>query len=211
MLFFFTPYSFSKDLGKAYNDYVKLVPSPDDWICMVDADCLFLQPDFGHHIQEIIDLHVDVGLFTCYTNRVGNTIQCYNNTISEEPNILAHRKIAIKLAKEKRHKIKEIQAPISGHLMLFKKSTWESIGGFPEERGILSVDNTFSNRMKRHNYKIMLMEGVYLFHFYRMDRSIYDKSHLIDKVEGEEKTNDGSYIQIVVTPNNKRKRVRRFI
>ncbi len=137
-----------------------------------------LTPDFGHQMQEIITLHPHVGLFTCLVNRVGTLKQCYQDIISEDPNILSHRKIALQLSKEKRHIVKEIPNPISGHLMLFKKATWESIGGFPEDRGILSVDNTFSNRMARHGYKIMVMEGIYCFHFYRLDTGRHDKSHL---------------------------------
>ena len=62
--------------------------------------------------------------------------------------------------------------------MLIKKSTWDSIGGAPEGRGILAVDNTISNRVVRKGFKILLMEGVYLFHFYRMDIGVHDKSHL---------------------------------
>lgn len=183
MVYFFTPYSFNHDIGKAYNDYVKLVPNSDDWICLVDGDLMFLQSDFGHQLQEIIDLHGnDVGLFTCLVNRVGTLKQCYQDRISEDPNIISHRKIAIQLAKEKRTSIKYIPNPISGHLMLFKKSTWESIGGFPEERGILSVDNTFSNRMVRNGLKLAVMEGVYCFHYYRLMEGRTDKSHLQKKV-----------------------------
>ena len=63
--------------------------------------------------------------------------------------------------------------------MLFKKETWESVGGFPEERGILSVDNTFSNRMNRHGYKIAVMEGLYVLHYYRLAEGRRNKSHLL--------------------------------
>lgn len=179
-LHFFTPYSFNKDIGKAYNDACKLVTDSEDWICLTDGDVMFLTSDFGHQIKEIIDLHgKDVGLFTCLVNRVGTLAQCYNNTISEEPNILEHRKIALRLSKEQRHQVKEIPNPISGHLMLFKKATWEAINGFPEERGILSVDNTFSNRMVKNGYKIMVMEGLYCFHYYRLLEGRLNKSHLL--------------------------------
>ena len=180
MIWFGTPYSLNKDIGKAYNDFIKLIPNSEDWICLTDGDLLFLKSDFGHHMQEVIDLYGnDIGLFTCLVNRVGTLAQCYQNTISEDPDILNHRKIALELSQTKRHIIKEIPNPISGHLMLFKKSTWESIGGFPEERGILAVDNTFSNRMARNGYKIAVMEGLYCFHYYRMLEGRRDKSHLL--------------------------------
>lgn len=175
---FGTPYSWNHDIGQAYNNFVKMIPDSEDWVCLIDGDFMFLTSDFGHQIKEVIDLHPHVGLFTCLVNRVGTLKQCYQDTISEDPNILSHRKIALQLSKEKRHIVKEIPNPISGHLMLFKKATWESIGGFPEERGILSVDNTFSNRMARHGYKIMVMEGVYGFHYYRLLEGRFNKDHL---------------------------------
>src|ERR1035437_1519813 len=102
MLHFISPYSHSRDLGNAYNESVKIIPNSEDWICLIDADCMFLVPDFGHQIQEIIDLYGNTaGLFSCVVNRVGNLKQCYNNTISEDPNILNHRKIALQLSQEK--------------------------------------------------------------------------------------------------------------
>lgn len=179
MVYFFVPYSWNHDIGQAYNDYVKLVPSSEDWVCVMDGDLMTLTSDFGHQIKEIITLHEnDVGLFTCLVNRVGTLAQCYQDIISEDGDIRNHRKIAIQLAKEKRHEIKYIPNPISGHLMLFKKSTWESIGGFPERGKILSVDNTFSNRMVRNGFKIAVMEGVYCFHYYRLLEGRFNKSHL---------------------------------
>ena len=179
MIYFFTPYAQDKDLGRAYNDYVKLILNLNDWVCFIDGDFAMLTPDFGHQLQEIINSYPSIGLFTCYVNRVGNLKQCYRGQLSEDPNILNHRKIALALSRgENRTKIKEISNPISGHLMLFKKETWQTVGGFPEGRGILSVDNTFSNRIAKKGFKIAIMEGVYCFHFYRMDTGRSDRSHL---------------------------------
>jgi GT2 family glycosyltransferase len=178
MIHYLTPYSLEKDLGKAYNQAASLITNQEDWLCLLDADTAFLSPDFGHQIQEIISLNPDVGLLTCVTNRIGNLDQAYNGIISEETDILKHRQIALDLAKSKRHRVKKIPNPISGHLMLLKKATWDIIGGAPEGRGILSIDNTISNRVVRNGFDILLMEGVYLFHFYRLDTGRHNKSHL---------------------------------
>lgn len=175
---FLSPYSLDKDIGKAYNDSVRNIPSPEDWICLIDLDVMVLSHGIGHHLQEVINLYPNTGLFTCRTNRVGQVRQCLHNTISDDPNVLNHRQIALQLSQERRLDVTPINNPISGHLMLFKKATWESVGGFPEERGILSVDNTFSNRIVRKGYNILMMEGVYVFHFYRFDTGILNKDHL---------------------------------
>lgn len=179
MVYYFTPYSINKDLGRAYNQYVDIVPNDDDWICLVDADSCFLTPDFGHTIQDIIDKYPDTGLFTTYTNRVGNLEQCYQNYISPDPNVLNHRKIAQDLVVKNKDKVKEINKIISGMIMIFKKSTWKEVGKFPEDKGILAIDNRFSKRILLSGKKIRLIESIYLFHFYRMDTGIKNKKHLL--------------------------------
>lgn len=178
MIHFSSPYSLSKDLGKAYNDFMKLIPD-DDWACFTDLDTCFLTSDIGTQLQEIIDMYPDAGLFTCVTNRVGQKEQCYNRTISEDPNILNHRQIALQLQKDKRHQVRELKIVISGHLMLIKKSIWKEVGMFPEGQGLLAIDNKFSWKILRARKHILLMEGVYLFHYYRMLEGKGDKSHLL--------------------------------
>lgn len=178
MIHYSSPFSLEKDLGKAYNQAISLIPD-NDWICFTDGDTLFLTSDYGKQLQEIVDLHPNTGLFTCITNRVGQKQQCYNNTISEDPNILNHRRIALQIQREKRHQVKPLNIVISGHLMLIKKSVWKEVGGFPEGTGLLAVDNKFSSRILRAHKQILLMEGVYLFHYYRLLEGSHDKSHLL--------------------------------
>jgi len=177
VIYYFNPYSTDKDLGKAYNDYMALLPNQDDWACLTDGDTMFLMPDYGHQIQQIIDLHPDTGLFTCLTNRVGCLEQCYNRHISNERDILKHKRIASDCYARK-HQVKQLHGIISGHCMIVQKKTWEEVGKFPEGIGILSVDNGFSQKILDHKKKILLMEGVYLLHYYRMETGINDKRHI---------------------------------
>jgi GT2 family glycosyltransferase len=177
-IYYFTPYSLEKNLGKAYNDYMKLVPSSDDWVALVDADIMFLRPDFGHQIAEIVSKYPDAGMFTCYTNRVGNARQRYPG-MWNVADMLKHRKVATDLQKNRRCNIQEILPPISGHLMVFRKSTWEMSGGFTEDKKILGVDNNFSNRVHSMGKKIYIMCGVYMLHYYRMAEGRAYKNHLL--------------------------------
>ena len=177
MIYYFTPYSLEKNIGKSYNNYCNLVPNDSDWICLVDADVMFLTHNFGHQLNDIIEKYPNVGLFTCYTNRIGNSLQLYNNEFSKNPNILYHREIAKKLQKENYFKLKPLHQFISGHLMMFKKQTWLDVNKFDEE-GMLTIDNKFSYRVKKNGKQIMLMEGVYVFHYYRMEEGKKYKEHL---------------------------------
>lgn len=178
MIHFFNPYSFEGDIGKAYNYYASIVPNPEDWICFTDGDTSWLRPDYGHHIKQIVDQNPEAGMFTCLTNRVGCIQQCYGNRISPELNMMKHIRIANDVAAGQKLKVKPLNFIISGHCMIFKKSTWERVGGFAENIGILSVDNIFSQKILDAGLKILLMEGVYIWHKYRLETGINDKSHL---------------------------------
>lgn len=178
MLYFFTPYSLEKNLARAYNDYCRLVPLDQDWIALVDADTMFLRPDFGHQIQEVINLHPQTGLFTCYTNRVGNKHQRYPEMWNVR-DILVHRKVATDIQKKHRTHVIPMTGVISGHLMIFQKKTWKDAGGFNENRQILGVDNDFSRKILSMGKKILLMSGVYMLHYYRMEEGRTEKSHLL--------------------------------
>ena len=71
MIYYSIPYSTEKNLGKYYNDFMKVLPNDDDFACFVDGDTIFSTPNYGHIIQSVVDENPEVKLFTCYTNRIG--------------------------------------------------------------------------------------------------------------------------------------------
>lgn len=169
-IYYCTPFSIEKNLGKAFNDYVKrLTIRPDDWIFLLDGDTSFLDPFWGKHISDLVHKYPHTGIFTCYTNRVGNLLQCHKFKRSDDSNMINHFRIAQQLKQNYYWNVREINHIISGHLMGFSRKTWEDVGGFTENPGeILKVDNRFSKRVLNSGRKILLMEGVYLFHYYRL-------------------------------------------
>lgn len=181
MIQYFTPYSLEKNLGKAYNEAVNLLPNDEDWACLLDGDTSFLCPNYGVQIAAIIkkyENNSEIGLFTCVTNRTNNPYQRLNGVLSENADMKHHLELAKEIQKEYYDNIIEIPRTISGHLMLFKKKVWASVGGF-DEGGILKVDNKFSRKILLSNRKIYLMRGVYIFHVYRLLTGKKDKSHLL--------------------------------
>jgi len=178
VVYYFTPYSIEKNLGEVYSNYMSLIPNDDDWGCLLDADTMFLTPNFGHQIQDIINKYQNdnVGLFTCYTNRIGNLEQCYRGQISEDSDIKNHKKIALEIQKSNYDKVKPLNHFISGHLMIIQKKVWKTLEF--DKKGLLAIDNKISYRVLRNGYKILLMEGVYIFHYYRLIEGRLDKSHL---------------------------------
>jgi hypothetical protein len=124
MIYFSSPY-LKGNLGKAYNLFCESVPD-GSWICLTDADTIFLNSQYGSQFQQYIELFGDkIELFTAYCNRVGEKKQCYNGRISNDSNIISHYRICENLGRDT-PRIKPIYSPISGFLMMFKKDTWGS-------------------------------------------------------------------------------------
>lgn len=175
-VWYFKPYSLSKNIAQEYNKYCSMVHDKD-WICLLDGDVMFLNSNYGHIVEKYIKQYPECEFFIPTVSRVKNKKQCYKNKRSENPNILHHRKIALKVSNsleiEKMPKKKTITMPC----YIFSKSLWEKTGGFREIETIGGVDWRFSKKARLFSpcYK---MHGLYLLHFYRLDTSIKDTSHL---------------------------------
>jgi len=176
MIFYFVPYSLSKNIGQAYNQYMSLLPNDNDWGVLMDGDTMFLTFDWGHAIAEVINKLPDAGIITCQTNRIRQKKQLYDES---SPDILVHRLIAKTLDEKYRGQTRKINTHISGFFMAIKKKTWKDVGKFPEADGkLLTVDNAFSNKIIRSNKNIYLMRGMYVFHYYRFAEGKNYTDHL---------------------------------
>lgn len=185
-IWYFKPEDEDMNLGRAYNDYMNLVPNDDDWACLHDRDVCFIQDDYAKIIRETIKSNPQYGLFTCVTNRVGNKFQCHNGIISDNADFRHHIEIGKIRGEKLRTKVVETKGVISGMLMLVQKKTWDAMGGAKD--GLLGVDNDISKRvmelditrkMKGLSNRVGIMAGLYVWHTYRLDKSILDKSHLL--------------------------------
>lgn len=170
----FAPKKHEGDLGWCYNNFMKLLKD-DDWACFLDHDACFLTRDWYNQLEEIIKLHPDIGLFFTYTNRVNQTQQIPNHIDRESHDIRYHRKIAAKIATDKRHDVRLIPKStgwMSGVVILISKQTWKKTNGF--ESGFYGVDNNIHAACNKNNIPVGLMEGVYVYHWYRGDGVKYD-------------------------------------
>jgi GT2 family glycosyltransferase len=173
-----SPYDLEKNLGRAYNREMNLIPDGDA-ACFHDIDVLLLTPDAGRIIHNYAELYPDA-LLTCYTNRVSELSrrQLLNQSVSNDSNILNH----IALAKKQMnslYNVTPINRDISGMLMVIPKSIWKE-HPFDEAGQCLGVDTKYGRRLRNAGVKILRMDGLYVFHIYRMGmKTIYDKSHLV--------------------------------
>lgn len=176
MLHYFQPQQIDGSLGKGYNHYMSILPSDDDWAVLMDYDAMFLyHPE--EMIQKAIKEYPDTELFTCFTNRIGNKQQLFAGKLNGNADILNHQRIAYQLRNLKMWESTPITIPISGFCMILKKSLWKKFP-FPEEKGLLGVDNEFSSRVLKGGKTIRRINGLYMFHFYRLNKGAKDTSHL---------------------------------
>jgi len=173
-----SPFSFDKRLGKAYNDAMKIIPE-NDWVIITDYDVCFLLPETIPRIKEYIEKYPKTALFNCLTNRIGGNspkYMCYKKSISEDVNFKNH----IDIAKElhlKGLQVTKASHELSGFLMVMPKKTWNKYK-FNEDKLCLGVDNHFYNLLIKNRETILRMDSVYVWHTYRLDKKIKDKSHL---------------------------------
>ncbi len=180
-IYYGIPYSLDRNLGAEYNRYMNLLPNNDDWMVFQDGDIMFLTPDFGHHIAEVINKLPDAGIITCKTNRIRQKLQRHNE---DSPDILVHRLIAKDLDKKFRGQYRKINDNISGFFMAIKKKTWLEVGKFSEKDGkLLTVDSAFSKKIIKRGKPIYVMQGLYVFHYYRFAEGWNYIEHLTNAKE----------------------------
>jgi len=184
MIWYFTPYSFNKKLFEAWDAYMNLVQDPNDWVCMMDGDVLFLISDFGHQMQTYIDKYPETGLFTCYASRTSRPELKWKGADMNNPSIVYHRTKAEQLHAAYHGEVNDLgELNALGYLMLIRKSTWllirEQVKDWTTGKNILGIDTRISKAIRKTGMKQYLMRGMYVLHYYRMKNGPSDKSILM--------------------------------
>ncbi len=170
-VWYFTPGRGDKNLGRAYNDHCELVPD-GDWICIRDGDTMFLNPFWSKQIEDIIVKHGHrYPLISCMTNRLGLDWQLPYG-FDSDPNILNHAQRANDHFDKFYDEVIPSHRQTAGLFMLFPKSTWKKV---PFVEGLTNngtyVDFSFADSVMKRVGGIGIAKGIYLLHFYRMDKA----------------------------------------
>lgn len=166
MIYTFIPFALDKNnFGNSLNDYFKLL-GDDDWGAFITYDQMFLTPHWLQQCYNAIKNYPDIGMFTCYTNRIGRPEQKIE-TDENNHDIRYHREIAERVRNEKGDSVKIWNSgmKLSGHFVLLKKSIWKEVGGF--ENGFMGVDNDMHNKLIKRKIPVGIIEGLYVYHWYR--------------------------------------------
>jgi hypothetical protein len=175
----FQPYSITRNLGEEYNNYMRLIPDSDS-CCFTDGDVLHLVPTYGQIIHEYAQAYPNAVL-TSYTNRIHELAKGQLLPISNEIKPCIEYAEGIKGKRE----VTEINGSVSGFLLVVPKHIWKRFP-FPEtnqykpgQPNLLGVDNGFTNQVRANGIKVLRMEGLFVWHSYRLLSNGLNKSHLL--------------------------------
>jgi hypothetical protein len=191
-------WSSEKDLVSAYNSEMELIPNDDDYCAFVDRDAMFCHPLFGKCVEQVIETYPECSCFTGVTAK--EKVHALNNFqhshipspmhlritnfMDLNDDIFLHSKHAIDVWNDMGTSIVDISNPdqchFAGFLIVIKKSLWRKIGGFKawnESSKILGVDSRLHQDIYEHGEKLYVMNGIYLYHYYRGNNP-KDVSHL---------------------------------
>jgi len=158
---YITPYSADRNIGAAYNQAISELPD-DCYIVIRDGDTMFLTPDWGRQIEQIIVANPEYSVITCMTNRLGLP-ECLVDGVMNDADIAGQIETAYSRWNDFGTSVK-LAKVAPGMLMIFHKSVW---GRCKFRENSIIFDREFSNSVLRSGGKIGIAQGFYIFHLYR--------------------------------------------
>lgn len=153
--------------------------SPGEWGILRDYDCLYTTSSYG----ELIYFHCEntkANFFTCLTNRA----KCVNQkdlTAPQSNDYELHRQHGLKLQQSHFRRTTDITDGqlINGFWMCIKKELWDRIEP-PGSTQLLGVDSHIHKQIRKLRERIILLRGLYLYHYYNNANSEEERniSHL---------------------------------
>ena len=144
----------------------------EDWACFIDHDACFTTYDWYTQLEEITAELTEPCVLTAVTNRVGSHWQLVPGVDPDNHCVTYHRQVGKAIQSASRHAIRDMshESLMSGVVILLSKETWRRLGKFAD--GFLGVDNAIHQAARDLGYRVYLMEGVYVYHWYRADADL---------------------------------------
>ncbi len=180
----FIPYSPEKDLVSEYNAYMELIPD-GDWACFMDHDAMFTTYDWHNQMLDYIKDYPKYSCFVVSTNRCGSKKQIRFTDAEDDIGRhrlrggLAHPRYCEEEFEELTDFTKPEPAHFSAVCFLLSKKAWRTVGGFKswsKSSNILGIDSRLHQDLYMRDLKTGIMEGVYVYHWYRGGTN--NKDHL---------------------------------
>ncbi len=160
------PYIIGGDIGAEYNRIMK--SCSEEWIGFLDHDIFIANPNWYKIFTESISvLGEQAGFISCMTNNIGCPLQ--KAGAQKTSDIRYHREFAEKLHREHNNTVQDVtdsQFNPSALMFITSKKAWYDVGGF-KPKGLIGVDTNYVDKLKKKGYKIYLLKGLYVYHWYR--------------------------------------------
>ena len=153
------PFRPGGQLGAEYNHIMN--ETNCDWVLFLDHDLFLCNPHWYLLCQKAIQQYPSAGMFSCWTNRLGRTMQ-RDETAPQTDIIHDHRGHARSTFEKYQYGCTEIDK-CSGMFLLISKKAWQAVGGFPGV-GIFKEDWDFSRRLVQKGLKLYRIDGLYVYH-----------------------------------------------
>lgn len=163
-----TPYSVERNLGKAYNDEMALIPDGDA-ACFIDGDCCFCTSDFGTILHD----YANANKYAVLTSRINRI-----HPLAKGQYYPGFDDIKACIAEANRIKdirtVTNIVGSVSGTLLVVPKSIWNQhkfteVNAYrPGEPNLLGCDNHFTNLVRANGISVLRMDGLLIYHQYRL-------------------------------------------
>lgn len=162
-----TAFDPDRNLGKAYNEiidtHVGYTGDWSGWICFIDHDAMWTTRSWYSQLQAAIAANPDAGMITAVTNRIGNRRQIAPGAPASH-DMRDHFKFGEALAAKHGSATIDVTegAPISGVVMAVN-----SLSEIRFRDGFFGVDNCMHWDLRDGGKKILMMPGLYVYHWYR--------------------------------------------
>ena len=159
------PFDTGGNIGKEYNSIMQ--NTTHEWVGFADHDVFFANPKWYEMFCHGIDNLPGAGLISCKTNRIGCPLQKAGAKKTDDINY--HRQRAEELYREfwnEADDVSESRFSPSALVFITSRRAWMKVGGF-RENGMLGVDTNYAGKLKAAEYKIFLLKGLYVYHWYR--------------------------------------------
>lgn len=156
------PFRTDANLGKAYNDFMALLPE-DDWAAFLDHDAVQTTGLWHAQLTEAIAFLPDAGAIVAMTNRIASPWQRVPGVPSNNNDIAWHRRIGAERSKIRTLLDISETKGFGGVFFAVSKKAWSEVGGFAD--GLGCVDHSLHFGLQKTGRRVWLHEGIYLFHW----------------------------------------------
>ena len=149
-------------LGEDYNRIME--ESSQEWVLFLDHDVLIIHPCWYSVCQHAIKQKPEAGIFTIWSNNIGNKRQKYPGAPNSRHPIHAHKNLARRIWMKYQYNLSVIDPHlIGGFFLLTSKTAWNKAGKF-RGTGLLGEDNEYHRRMMACKLKAYRIDGLYALH-----------------------------------------------